>query len=87
MPGRIKGESPILKGEKNVSIVYIDGKLLVRSNSGETKDKDGNVVPYLVIDPRTLEEIPISHEGSSLDENKEEDKITLNYGSTESRTL
>ena len=67
-----------------ISIVYIDGKLFLRDQLQKTRDSKKNVVPYLLLDPATLqvmndklqvEPLPsssnVDDEGSGLEEEDE----------------
>jgi len=81
--GKILVHNPSFKYTP-MSIVYIDGKLFLRDQLQRTRDSKKNVVPYLLLDPATLQVInnkgelePIASstnsddEGSALEEEEE----------------
>lgn len=53
-PGEIVMIKPILR-KQIVSVVFLKGRLYVRSKILKTKDYEGNIVPYLLYDPETLQ--------------------------------
>jgi hypothetical protein len=54
--GKILVHNPSFKYTP-MSIVYIDGKLFLRDQLQRTRDSKKNVVPYLLLDPATLQVI------------------------------